>query len=87
MYNVRALTQKIFGVIPLKALYISGNNSEQNRAYDSSKNVRFLCYEGFSIFSTNFKGNKNVILANISKSKNVIKNRGHGFLLLFNLTS
>ena len=22
---------------------------------------RFLCYEGFSIFSTDFKGNKNVI--------------------------
>ena len=61
--------------------------SEQNRACDSSKNVRFLCYEGFSIFSTDFKGNKNVILANISKSKNVIKNRRHDFLLLFNLTS
>ena len=61
--------------------------SEQNHVRDSSKNVRFLCYEGFSIFSADFKGNKNVILANISKSKNVIKNRGHSFLLLSNLTS
>ena len=49
--------------------------------------LSFLCYEGFSIFSTDFKGNKNVIVANISKSKNIIKNRGHGFLQLFNLTS
>ena len=46
-----------------------------------------LCYEGFSIFSAYFTGNKNVIQANISKSITVIKNRGYGFILLFILTS
>ena len=69
-------------------MHIWGNNSWANRKpRDSSKNVRFLCYEGFSIFSNNFKGNKNVTLANISKSKNVINNRRHGFILLLILTS
>ena len=51
------------------------------------QNVRFLCYQGFSIFSTDFKGNKNLIQVNISKSKNRIKNRGHAFLLPFILTT
>ena len=41
-----------------------------------------FCHEGFSIFSTDLKGNKNVIWVNISKSKNGIKNRGHGFKFL-----
>ena len=40
-----------------------------------SKNVRFLCYEKFSIFSTDFKGNKNVIQVNKSKSKRNQKSR------------
>ena len=35
--------------------------AKQDRARDSSKNIRFLCYEGSSIFSTDFKRNKNVI--------------------------
>ena len=35
--------------------------AEQNCACDFSKNVWFLCYEGFSISSTNLKGNKNVM--------------------------
>ena len=35
--------------------------AEQSSAHDSSKNVQFLCYEGFSIFRTDLKGNKNVI--------------------------
>ena len=34
------------------------------------KNARFLCCEGLSIFSTDFKGYKNVILTNISKKRN-----------------
>ena len=49
--------------------------AELNRACKSSKNVRLLCYEEFYIFSTDFKENKNVIMANISKSENAIKNR------------
>ena len=61
--------QKTFGVIPLKAVYIRETTSEQNCACNTSKNVQFLCYEGFCIFITNFKGNKNVILASISKVK------------------
>ena len=44
-------------------------------------------FEGFSTFSIDFKGNNYVTLANISKSKNVIKNRWLGFLLLFIQTS
>ena len=36
--------------------------AEENRAReDSSKNVRFLCHEEFFMFSTDFKGNKNVM--------------------------
>ena len=80
-HNVRALTRKIFGVIPFNAVTFEEITAEQNRDCDSSKNVWFLCYEEFPIF----KGNKNVIEA--SKSKHVIKNRGHDFLLLFILTS
>ena len=61
--------------------------SEQNHARDFSKNVRFLYYEVFSIFSVSFKGNKNLIKANISKKKKVRKNRGLGFLPLFIITN
>ena len=35
--------------------------AERIPARNSSKNARFLCYERFSIFSKDFKGNKNVI--------------------------
>ena len=61
--------------------------TEQNPARNFSENVRFLCYDGFSIFSADFKGDKNVILVNISISENVIENCGHSFLVLFILTS
>ena len=49
--------------------------TEQNHARDSSKNVRFLCYEGFSIFTIDFKGSENVIFANISISQKVKPNQ------------
>ena len=61
--------------------------AEQDHARDSSENVRFLCYKGFSILSTDFKGNKNVILFNISRKNNVINNCGHGILLAFIITN
>ena len=68
-------------------MFIRGNNLSAKPCPRFLKKCAFSCYEGFCIYSTDFRGNKNIILANISKSKNAIKNRGHGFLLLFNLTS
>ena len=32
--------------------------AKQNHACDSSKNLQFLCYEGFSIFCIEFKEKK-----------------------------
>ena len=50
----------MLGVLPVKLVYTWGNNHWAKLPAIPQKNVRFSCYEGFSIFSTNFKGNKNV---------------------------
>ena len=83
-FHPSTIPQKHFIII---IIIIIRKEPEQNCARNSSKNVGLLCYEGFSFFSTDFKGNRNEIYANISSSKNLIKNCGHGFLLLFILTS
>ena len=85
-FRPSTISQKHF-IIIIIIIIIIRKEPEQNRAHNSSKNVGLLCYEGFSFFSTDFKGNRNEIYANISSSKNLIKNCGHGFLLLFILTS
>ena len=54
--------------------------TQQNHAYDYSKNVQFLRYEGVSIFSTNFKGNK--IGQYLRKSKRNQKSRESFFTTL-----